>query len=481
MNIRSSFFARKGGLSAVEEAESPSPEAKTNGDAQTASYAWTEIGRRVGADNEVLRNLLVDIGHRIEALDVLKDTFGELVGPIDQALRALEQEKFDNVQLRGALSELRAKQEALQSQTKELTRKFASSEGESERLRQELGHSQHALAALEAVNSGLANELEVARARLSELDSELVRESAAVRLLSDHKEKLTEHAATVGKRLAELDAEVGSLREMVVLRENENRTLQTSLDQIAGENARYSRRLTEQEMSLEKARLHYEQLKTGMAGAETERSRLIAAADEANERRRSETNALSTRLEAVSSRAAAAEKLLAEARQNLQTRAEENGAAERKAVEAAVARDATDKKLESVQKLLQMKERQVQDLEQGRAKLTERVRILERTEKAREADAVRAEEKARLLAERVAHLEAEAEANRLKGEESIAELNSMLQSEHRERIVSEGALFKVRASYTELQRQVDEYAGGQNGRLRIPRRPTPKDLPQPEG
>lgn len=480
MNIRSGFFARKGGLSAAEEPESPAPEAKTNGDAHPASHTWTEIGRRVGADNETLRNLLVDIGHRIEALDALRDTFGELVGPIDQALRALEQEKFDNVHLRSMLGEMRAKQEALQTETKELTRKVVSSEAERERLRQESEQSQHAVAALEAANTELTNELELARARLLELESELARESAATRLLNDHKEKLTEHAMTASKRLAELEAEVGSLREWIVLRENENRTLQTSLDQIAGENARYSRRITEHETSLEKARLHYEQLKTGLAAAEAERSKLIAAADEANERRRSETNALSTRLEAVSSRAAAAEKLLAEVRQNLQARAEENSAAERKVVEATIARDATDKKLESVQKMLQMKERQVQDLEQVRAKLTERIRTLVKTEKERDADVVRAEEKARMLAERVAQLEAEAEANHLKAEESIAELNSQLQSEHRERIVSEGALFKVRTSYAELQRQVDEYAAGQNGRLRIPLRPAPKDLPQPE-
>ena len=65
------------------------------------------MGARIGGENEILRNLLVDTGRRIGALDDLKDAFGKLVDPISKTLRTLEQEKSENVSLRGTLNEVR--------------------------------------------------------------------------------------------------------------------------------------------------------------------------------------------------------------------------------------------------------------------------------------------------------------------------------------------------------------------------------------
>ena len=61
-------------------------------DQPPASEAWADLGTRVGGDNESLRNLLIDVGRRIDALDDLRDIFGELVVPIGHALNTLERE-----------------------------------------------------------------------------------------------------------------------------------------------------------------------------------------------------------------------------------------------------------------------------------------------------------------------------------------------------------------------------------------------------
>ena len=478
MSTLSDFFARKGGASEKSVSALPGVELHgeangtanggANGEARKeslpASESWAEIGHRIGGDNEALRALMVDIGRRIEALDDLREKFGQIVDPIDHSLRSLEREKFDNIGLRNTLAEVRTGYDVLRNEFKELGKKLAASETEAERLRYELNQAQASVGTLETTRVELTNELEPARTKLAELEQQLAREIAAARILKDHSDALAAHGAAGDKRVAELEGELGSVREQLVLRENENRSLQNSLDQIVGENSRMSRRLAESDAAADKARHQHEQLKTALAAAEAERAKLAAAIEEANEKRQTETNTLNTRLEATSSRALAAEKLLAEVRQSLLARTEENNAAERKMADATVARNATDKKLELLQSSHQVKERQIHELEQLRNKLVDRTNALMATVKARDTALLRAEERVVLLGERVAQLEAATEANMAKHHETVEDLNTQLQCERMERTVAEGALKKARSSYADLQREFDEHVR-HNGRL----------------
>lgn len=467
MSTLSDFFTRKGGASEKSVSALPGVElsgeangaanGETGKESRTASESWAEIGHRIGSDNEALRSLMVDIGRRIEALDDLRATFGQIVNPIDQSLRALEREKFDNIGLRNTLGEVRTGYDALRNEFKELGKKLAASETEAERLRYELNQAQATVGTLETTKVELTNELEPARAKLAELEQQLAREVAAARILKDHSDALAAHGAAADKRVAELEGELGAVREQLVLRENENRSLQTSLDQIVGENSRMTRRLAESDVAADKARHQQEQMKTALAAVEAERAKFAAAIEETNERRQTETNTLNTRLEAMSSRAVAAEKLLAEVRQSLLARTEESNAAERKVADATVARNATDKKLELLQSSLQVKERQIHDLEQLRSKLVDRSNALAAAVKARDTALARAEERIALLGERVSQLEAAAEASLAKHHETVEDLNTQLQCERMERTVAEGALKKARASYAELQRELDEH------------------------
>jgi crescentin len=488
MSTISKLFGHLNKSPADEDLEAPSAAAEPAAAAPSETERWADLGLQVGSDNEALRNLLIDVGRRIDALDDLRDIFGELVVPIGQALNTLEQETLDNANLRSALDEINASYEALRNETRELNRKLAAAEGECEQLRNELGTSQQSIAALEAHTMELATELEPARARVSDLERDLAREAAAVRVLSDHKQSLSKHAAAADKRIAELEGLLGAANEKLVLREDENRSLQTSLDQIVEENSRLHRRLTESEITVEKAWGQLGQLQTTLKATEAERSRLAGAVAEANDKRQVETNTLSTRLEAMASRALTAEKLLAEVRQSLLTRTEENSAAERKVVEASLARNLADKKLELVQNSLQSKERQLQEVEQLRSKLSERANTLTITVKQRDKALARAEEQVQALNARVSQLEAEAESNRNKAAESIAALKSQLENERGGRTVAEGALKKARLSYAELPPDFDDYARqnrGGSGRLqareRAHARQTAKDLPLVQG
>ena len=444
--------------------------------------SWAEMGSRIGSDNEALRNLLIDTGRRIGALDDLKDAFGKLVDPIQKTLRVLELEKSDNVSLRGILGELRSGYDALRSEFNELGRRSAASETEIERLRHELDQVQQAHRASEAAKSELHDEHTTVRGRVGDLERQLAEEAAKVRMLTDENRALSEHSTAADKRIVELEGETSIARERLVLLENEKRSLQGSLDQMLGDHSKISRRVNEIENAHSNAKGRLEQLETALAAAEAERNKLHSAVDEANERRQSEGNALNLRLEAMQSRATAAEKLLAEVRQSLISRTEEGRASERKVVETTIAKNSTDKKLEQMLASLQAQEKQLRDLETSRATLVERSNTLMKTVKARETALARSEEKVQQLSERLKQLETDAEANRSKHEKRHEDIHSTLQRERLERAVTEGALEATRKNYAELQRELAAERAGrrEDSKPEAVVNAVPSEAPSPE-
>jgi crescentin len=461
-----------------EEFDEPSLDAAVEAPTeQPPSEAWADLGTRVGGDNESLRNLLIDVGRRIDALDDLRDIFGELVVPIGHALNTLEREALDNANLRNALEETSVGYEQLRAEVKDVRKRLAASESECDHLNYELGLSQQAVGTLEAEKVELTGELEPARTRITDLEGELARETTAVRMLTEHKQALSKHSAAADKRIAELEGLIGAASEKLTMGADENRSLQTSVDQLVEENSRLQRRGANSEAAVEKTLTQISQLQAGLKAAENERSRITAALAEANDKRQIETNTLSTRLEAMSSRAVTAEKLLAEVRGNLLSRTEDNNAAERKVVEATLVRNMAEKKLELATTALQSKEKLLNEVEQFRTKLAERANTLLLNVRQRDKALSRAEEEIQALSACVGQLEAEADRQRTKAGETIAALKAQLDSERAGRTVAEGALKKARMSYLDLPSDYDNYA--QQNRPASARRTPPRERPQP--
>jgi crescentin len=160
------------------------------------------------------------------------------------------------------------------------------------------------------------------------------------------------------------------------------------------------------------------------------------------------------RLDALQSRAATAERLLTEARQNLIVRTEEVRAFDRKSVEATIARNNAEKRLAQIEAQHEARERQIKDHEQARTALAERNNALTKTLKVRETGLARAEEKIAALTERNGHLEADIQISRTNIEKRVEDLNSALQRERMERAVVEGALEAARKDNSRLQGEV---------------------------
>jgi chromosome segregation ATPase len=416
--------------------------------------SFSDVGARMGEENEALRNLLVDAEHKMLQLNEVMEAFGKIVTPINRTIRALEQEKSKTIGLASALDEGRAAYDTLRAEYYDVEKKAAAYERDNERLREELDGAQHVGRSLEATRAELATELATYRAENTNLRRELAQETSHRQTLAEENQTLTAQAASANKQILHLESELASAREKLVLLEDEGRSLQASFDQALSEGSRLSRALADRDALIGSTQNRLAHAETAAAELHAERNKLQAGLAEANERYRVENHALNTRVAALQSRAATAEKLLAEARQNLSTLTEEMRSFDAKAVEASIARNSAEKKLTQIESAFEARDRQTKDLEQSRTNLVERSNALAKTLRAREAALVRAEEKIQLLSDRIGQLEADLVLGRTSVEKRVEDLNTTLQRERIERAVVEGALEGARKEHARLQREM---------------------------
>ena len=410
-----------------------------------------DVGSRIGEENEALRNLLNDTARKIDELDELKESFGKIVAPFNNVLRALEQEKSQALALSGMLNESRSAYETLRAEFYRVDKKAIAVESDAEKLRVELELARETNRALEATTVELTNEISDRRAQINELEHQLAHETTEHRALSENHRVLQAQFESAEKRNIELEGDIADVREKLALLDDDKRSLQAAVDKSFDETARLSHALTESENTLVATRAQLAKVEANYAETYAERSQLAVALDEIREQRQAEQNSLNMRLEALQSRAATAERLLSETRQNLIVRTEEVRAFDRKAVEATIARNNADKRLAQVEGMHEMRESHIKDVEKARAALAERTNAMTKTLKAREAALVRAEEKIAALTERNGRLEADVQVIRTNIEKRIEELNSALQRERMERAMIEGALEATRKDNARLQ------------------------------
>lgn len=282
----------------------------------------------------------------------------------------------------------------------------------------------------------------------------MAQETAERRAVTEARRTLQDQFDIGEKRIGELEGELAAAREKLALLEDEKHSLQLAIDQALNETARLTRRLTESENALTATRAQLGKVEASFAEAHAERGRLGAALDEAKEQHQAERNSLNMRLDALQSRAATAERLLTETRQNMLARTEEVRAFDRKSVEATIGRNNSEKRLAQIEASHEARERQIKDLESVRAALTERANAVTKTLKTRETALARAEERIAALTERNRHLEADVQVSRTNIEKRAENLNSALQRERMERAVVEGALEAARKDNSRLQSEV---------------------------
>jgi chromosome segregation ATPase len=257
----SDLFGRKGGEAGAFPSRSDTKRGNGDGDHINVEN-FSDVGSRMGEENEALRNLLTDTGRKIGELDDLKEAFDKIVAPFNSTLRALEQEKSQSLGLSSRLDESRTAYETLRLEFYQIEKKATALEAEAERLREDLELSSESNRGLESTRLELSNDIAARHAQIVEIERQLAQESGQRRSLSEARRSLQEQFDGVEKRNGELEGELAGAREKLALLEDGKRSLQLAVDSALNETARLTRRLTESENTLTATRAQLGKVET---------------------------------------------------------------------------------------------------------------------------------------------------------------------------------------------------------------------------
>ena len=466
------FFARRAGLYDKPADPTPSATPPTDNLLELDEELFTALGAQLGGENESLRNLLLDANAKIGELDGIKNAVGKLVDPVSKALRAFEAEKSEKISLQTVLNNTRTAYGKLRNEVAELEKKANLSEKECQVLRQELTTTQNLLRTLEATKAEIAIDIAARRAQIVDLEARLAQETGEGKALREENRRLDERLSTTDKRAMAVESELNGARQRLLMLEDEKRAQQISLDKISAEAARQSRKLAETEANLTATQGRLRHVDGNVAELNTERTRLVGALDEANERHGHELTTQRMRFDALQARASASEKLLGEAREHLLARADEIRTYDRRAGELALERDGLQGRVAELEAERIQRESQFKEVDQARATLVERSTALARAFTAKEAALTRAEDAIAALNEQIAALEAARAAEKQAADQRIEELSTSLRREQMQCSVVEGALETARKDFARLMREAmalqREQAGPDNPALLRP-------------
>jgi chromosome segregation ATPase len=409
---------------------------------------------KIGEENEALRNLLVDAGMKVRQFDEYKIFFTKLIEPASQALRTLEQEKTSNIDLRRRLEQAVARGDGLHSRTHELETRHAILVSENEKLRQELDLSRLEARDAERSRAEFAGENLLRRSTIADLERQFSLETSRVNTLSDECQRLRDETVAAEEKASRIAAELSAARDKIDFLEGETTSLQKSLDQVSEQATQAARRFTENETALTAAKTRLLQLEASNSELSAERDKLRSNLDANSSRHGSEQSRIQMQIDAVRARAAAAEKLLTEARQLIARRGEEMRTADQRNAEAAYASEKAEKRIAELEAALSEQRAEVNEIKAGRDRLIEKSGVAVNALKLRETQLQRAEDAAKSMTERTARLETELREGGEVSQRRIDQLAAALDRERLDHQVTEGALDSARTERDQLQADV---------------------------
>ena len=416
------------------------------------------MATQVGEDNESIRNLMIDVEHKVGELDSLKNSFGKLLDPVGKALRALEEAKSEKISLQGALNNIRITNNKLRGDLETTEKKVAVLDSECSRLREILAVAQQKMSSVETTRVEQTNELATRRVQVADLQRRLQQQGAELQVARDEYRRLSERVTQSDKRAVQLESESEALRQKFLVTDRERTTLKSSLEKAYTELSQVSQRLLDTDKALATAQSRVQKAELALNETQAERHRLTSTLDDISQKHQNEISSHRTNQETLQARCTLTEKLLDEARQNLMERAEEIRTFDRRLGDSTRMHSVIGEKLGLIEEALAERNAKIKELDQARTSLAEQNDLLTRAVSTRENAYNRAQEHILSLEERIQLLESEAKAIRQTNETELEMLNAKLQREQIARTMAEGA---VEAGRKDIARLLGELATSQ--------------------
>jgi DNA repair exonuclease SbcCD ATPase subunit len=406
---------------------------------------------RTGQATAALRNLLVDAKLKVLQFDDYKAFFTGLVEPAAQALRTLEHAQARNTDLQRQLTEVTAQCTQLRASLAGIETQQALMAGESEALRVDLDLAHTAALAAEQARMALAGESRLKSDAIEDLERRLSVATAQEDELQQETARLRAEAIAVEEKSRLDGAELSAARDKAELLESELQSLHKSLDEAADQEAGAAERLTDSEAALATARARLAQLEAVNEELHAERDRMRAALDANGIKHDGQQSRLQMQIDATRARAAATEKLLAEARQQLAQRNEEMRTSGQRQVGSDYARERAEKRATALEAEIEALRADLSDAKKDRDRLIEMSNVAANALRLRETQLQRAEAAALKAGEQTARLQAGTREGTDTNRVRIEQLTTWLERERLTHRTTKSALQATRDERDKLQ------------------------------
>jgi hypothetical protein len=392
------------GLLGAEGDDTPAPAENL----PKAAAAKASDESRSGEANAALRNLLVDAKLKLHQFDDAKAFFATLVEPAMQALKTLEQAQAANLDLQRQFNEAAAQCAELHARLHDIEAQQTLAASENDRLTGELALAQTQAREAQEAHAAFTSEAQPKLDALAELERQLAVITAEHAELTQEAERLRVAASASDEKAGGMAADLAAALDKAGLVESELQSLHKSLEDTSEQGTEAARRLAESETALAAARTRLSQLEAVNEGLHAERDQLRAALDANGIKHDGQQSRMQMQIDAVRARAAATEKLLAEARQQLALRGEDVRTTGQRQVESNYARERAEKRAVAMETELDTLRSELATAKKDRDRLIESANAAAAALKLRDQQLQRAEETARKAAERSARLHAAA-------------------------------------------------------------------------
>jgi chromosome segregation ATPase len=407
---------------------------------EKVARTFDAIGRR----NETLRAQLAAIEFSFRNIEAIRAQFHDALPSIDQTLTEIERTKVAHLDAERKLESLAAAHDGLEKDRAELRVERDQLAVAQNGLLARVAALERAIAEAEAASAEAHAALAERSEKLEQTDRELEDMRRGLHAANEQLPAIRAEFAAKENRIKEVDRQRAALSDHCNLLTEENAALRARSEEFVVNASKLNRELTELKSERDELRRLLEEVETALGQETAAHAKLKAVHFDAIEAQRLNEANLQEKLAATSTRLEAAQRLLAEARAEMQEQDAAIRASEQRHLDQSMAAKSLEIKVDQLEKDLASARAGQMEAEAARAAAAERSETLAKSMKDQEASLESANEKIAMLEARIEEQKKSTIDERAAFEERVAKLTKQFEAEAAARSFAEGALHTAR-------------------------------------
>lgn len=412
----------------------------SNHSSQAAALMPADLLETVGRENEGLRHRCEEVVRKVEEAATLRQDLAAVFGHVDVILKDLERTKAALAQRTAALAAERDNSHDMKARHRQLLSDHDQLRDENVSLHSERQKHQDFAGETETQLQGLMEALADKSKHFTDLSRRSDADRERLAQMEIDVRAAREEMQRADDLIFSLQSDLSAARDHATLVEEDNKTLQANLSDARQQIARLARRENEAQaiLTANKQRIDDLELMVNSERSEHGKTRGLYQGESAS--RRAEVSSLQTRLDAMTTRAEANDRLLGETRTQMHTKIEELRKAERRIQELLTASGPLDTRVASLEQENKALHQKVSELVAVQLSLSDHSETLAKSVRAKDKDAAGLKQRVEALTDRF-HIEMNRyEEERERMQQTIARLGEHLEKEKLDRAMAEGAL-----------------------------------------